>query len=420
MDVKSFLINDMQAEKDGYIAMIRNNEMSEDEKKVINQKIDALDERIAKAKNLENDNALELEKKLKEMNSKFDALKEKVAQKGVKIEGIDNSNYLSSQNAVDDFAECLRKASKEKSFNSLWKEKLVKNDISMDDNSSAFIPTPVATYIADTWEKEAGAILREFRFVGVPKMPVVINVSSQNAPESRARGHQKGETKQEQTIELINFEIDTQYVYKLQKIYNKMVFTSNGALIQYVIDELMTQWFYEVLRAILVGDGRTDTTHITSIVAITDLNTAHSNTNFVKTADAPAGETVLEYMMDKVIAPIENGDNDILLFVSKADYQQMRKFINGNGATPTYMNEAQLASAMGVRRIVIVDYIDNTTSAGVRAIAVHANRYGIIGSLNPEFISWEDYMTNDRMYRVEMLVGGDALNQDVAVVAYNA
>lgn len=421
MTAKEFIVNDLKKEKESYIDMIRNNNLSDEERKVINEKIDALDTRIENANALEdNDNTKE---KVEVLNAKIDAMREKLNKSGVKIEGLADGEYLKSQNAVHDFADCLRKCSKEQPFKKMWADKLSKNGVAFDSDATemSFIPTPVATYIADAWERGAGAILREFRYVGVNRYPVAVNMTDQNAEEARAKGHVKGNRKSEQTINLVGFEINTQFVYKIQTIYNKMEFASDGSLIQYVIDELMTQWSYEVLRAVLVGDGRAESSvdHISSIVPITDVTSIHG-AGFVTTYNAAQGSaTTLEYFMDNMIANIEDGTDDILLFVSRADYQAMRKFINGVGGTPTYMNETQLAQAMGVRRIVITDYL--TTEAGTpRAIAVHANKYTLIGSLNPDFLSWEEPWDNNRAYRVEMLVGGDATAPNMASIIVNA
>jgi hypothetical protein len=110
----------------------------------------------------------------------------------------------------------------------------------------------------------------------------------------------------------------------------------------------------------------------------------------------------------------------VILFVSKADFTAMRKFYTGTGATPTYMSAEDLARMIGVRRIVTVPYLTNVTSGEVRAIAVHAKKYFITGSLTPEFTSWESYNTNERYFRVEIPVGGNLGGLDAAVFAVNA
>lgn len=433
MNVREFLISDMQAEKDGYIAMIRNNEMTEDEKKVLNAKIDALDARISQAKQLDDSASSELEKTVKTLNAKFDAVREKLNDKNIKIEGVADGNYLDSQNAVHDFAECLRHCSKSNPVSKLWKEQLVKNAVSFSNEETeySFFPTPVAQFIADTWETKAGEILREFNFIGAKRFPVRVNTTGQYDADARAKGHTKGSKKSVQAINLDSFWIDSQFVYKIQTVYNDMEFASDGELIKYVINELFVQWYTEVLRAILVGDGRPDSDmdKIKAVVPIYQTVssqygdiTARHGAGFVNIYNIPqaAGETTLEYMMDHVIAPIEDGSNDILLFVTKEDYQAMRKFTAGTGATPTYMNEAQLADAIGVKRIVVVPYLNSTTVNDARAIAVHAEKYGVIGSLTPDLTSWEEPWDNERAYRVEMLVGGDAIGYNMASVAVNA
>jgi HK97 family phage major capsid protein len=422
MTAKEFIINDLQKEKDGYISMIRNNQLSDDERKILNDKIDALDSRIEAANKLdENDN---VEDKFKSLNQKFDAIKEKLNSKGMKLEDVAEPSYLESKNAVHDFAEALRQAGQSKSrMSELWGASLSKNGIGYvaGTDMAAYLPAPVKGYIEDAWN-EYGDVLREFNFTGAKAFYARYTAMEQDDEDVRAKGFKSGQnkTKLEQNVTLGAKLIQSEYVYKLIPISNKTIWEDDNALIQWVVNELMKQWNYEVLRAILIGDGRatTDDSHITSIEAIADVN----NNNFVGVYSTAQGasESTIEFMVDHLIEPIHNGNDDVLLFVSKADFTAMRKFIPAAGATPTYMSAEDVAKMIGVKRIVTVPYLDNTTSGAVRAIAVHANKYAITGSITPEFLSWEEPLKNDRYFRVEIPVGGGIAGLHMAYVAKNA
>lgn len=422
MTYKEFIVADLQAEKDNYINVIRNSELTEEERKTINSKIDAIDARIKNADKIENEDNNKVNETIKSLNSRLDALKEKLAEKGVAMPDA-QADYLNSQNAVHDFAEAMRNAKKNSTrFTNEWGSILSKNGISYDAGADmvAYMPTPVKGYIQDAWN-EYGSILQEFNFTGAKSYYVRFNEQDQDSTDVRAKGYQPSveKTKIEQSVVLNAFLIDSEYIYKMIPVSNKTIWEDDTNLIQWVLNELLKQWNYEVLRAILIGDGRSagDPDQITSIVSIA----SHVN-DFAVTqyATAQGTESTIEYLMDHVIEPIHNGDDDVLLFVSKSDFTDMRKFVNGSGATPTYMSAEDVARMLGVRRIVTVPYLNNTNSGEVRAIAVHAKKYAITGSLTPEFTSWEEPRTNERLFRVEIPVGGNVAGLNMAVVAVNA
>ena len=426
MNYKDFIVSDLTKEKENYISMIRNNDLSDEEKKVINAKIDAIDDRIANAQNIDAEDSRKLDETVKSLNSKFDAIREKLQEKGVSMPEVNKEDaYLNSKNAVHDFADAMRAAKRNGSrFSTEWGKILAKNGIGFnpamtDVEKMAYMPTPVKSYIQDAWN-EYGDVLREFNLTGAKAYFVRFNAVDQDDKDVRAKGYNRSidKTKVEQEVTLNSLLIESDYVYKLIPVSNKTIWEDDTMLIQWVLDELLKQWNYEVLRAILIGDGRSsgDYDHINTIVPLT----SHVNDSFVTVYQTAQGsETTLEYMMDHIIEPIHNGDDDVLLFVSKADFTAMRKFYAGTGATPTYMNSEDLAKMLGIKRIVTVPYLDNTTAGAVRAIAVHAKKYAITGSLTPEFLSWEEPMTNERYFRVEIPVGGNVAGLNMAVVAKN-
>lgn len=426
MTTKEFILSDLNAEKENYISMIRNSELTEDEKKVINSKIDAIDARIANAEKLTDEDNKKVDEAMKSLNSKFDAIKEKLSEKGVKVADVTNDSYLDSKNAVHDFADAMRNAKRNGSrFVDEWGKMLAKNSIGFnpamtDVEKMAYMPTPVKGYIEDAWNEYAD-VLREFNITNAKSYMVRYTATDQDDYDVRAKGFISNakKTKVEQEVTLNAKLITSEYVYKLIPVSNKTIWEDDTQLIQWVMNELFKQWNYEVLRAILIGDGRqvSDDDHITSIVPITShINDAH----VVRYNTAQGAESTIEFMVDHLIDPIYNGNDDVILFCGKADFTAMRKFVGAQGATPTYLSAEDVARAIGVKRIVTVPYLNNTNSGEVRAIAVHAQKYAITGSLTPDFLSWEEPMTNERYFRVEIPVGGDVAGLNMAVFAENA
>lgn len=418
MTAKEFIVNDLVAEKNSLIETIRKNSLTDEERAVVNGKIDALESRIAAANALEEDKSAD--EAIQSLNAKYDAIKEKMMEKGLKLPVVENG-YLDSKNAVKDFAQSMRNAkTKNVRFSDEWGSVLAKNGISFGLGEEAYLPTPVKGYIEDAW-REYGDVLNEFFNTGAKSFYVRYTEQTQDSTDVRAKGYnpKTRKNKTEQNVELSAFLIQSEYVYKLIPVSNKTIWEDDTLLIQWVLNELVKQWNYEVLRAILVGDGRTGAEAINSIQSITNAVSA----NFATTINYDSTKELVEQIVEAMIEPIYNGENDVLLFCNKSVFSALRKYIPAAGATPTYRSADEVAAMLGVKRIVTVPYMANpadATSSDVVAIAVHAKKYAITGSLTPDFYSWEDPLNNETYYRVEIPVGGALAGLNSAVVMNGA
>ena len=425
MTAKEFIINDLMAEKNSLIETIRKNSLNEDERELVNQKIDALDARIEAANKLDESGDKHLADDVKSLNSKFDAIREKMNEKGI-VMNTNEDSYLSSKNSVHDFAEAMREAkTSNQKFSAVWGKKLSENGITVATGSEeAFLPTPVKGYIQDAWE-EYGDVLSEFMNTGAKSYFVRYTSQDQDNDAVRAKGHNRSvqKSKAQQEVILSAFLIQSEYVYKLIPVSNKTIWEDDTMLIQWVLSELLKQWNYEVLRAILIGDDRSVSTvgHIECIESILTAVTTH--TAFASSINYDSSKELIEQIVENMVEPIYNGDNDVILFCNKKVFTSLRKYVAGTGATPTYRSAEEVAAMLGVKRIVTVPYMVDpatATATDVVAIAVHGQKYAITGSLTPDFYSWEDPLNNETYYRVEIPVGGALAGLNSAVVMMGA
>lgn len=410
MTAKEFILNDLKAEKNSLIDTIRKNSLTDEEREMVNSKIDSIEQRIEQANSLEEDS--KMNDVVKSLNSKIDSIREKMNEKG--FHTTENS-YLDSKNAIADFAQAMRNAkSSNVKFSDEWNSMLAKNGITIGSGDEGFLPTPVKGYIEDAW-REYGDVLNEFFNTGAKAFYVRYTSQNQDSTDVRAKGHNRSvsKTKIEQDVELSAFLIQSEYVYKLIPVSNKTIWEDDVQLIQWVMNELFRQWNYEVLRAILIGDGRSSSAadHITTIEPII-------GSSFTTSYTYDSSKTMVEQIVENMVEPIYDGNNDIILFVSKSVFTQLRKYVAGTGATPTYMSAEDVAAMLGVKRIVTVPYMvepSTATTGDVIAIAVHAQKYAVTGSLTPEFYSWEDPLNNETYFRVEIPVGGALAGVNSAV-----
>lgn len=419
MTAKEFIVNDLVAEKNSLIETIRKNSLTDEERAVVNNKIDALESRIEAANALE-DGDTGMADAIKSLNAKYDAVKEKMLEKGLNLPTVE-TGYLDSKNAVKDFAQSMRNAkTKNVRFSDEWNNVLSKNGITVGLGEEAFLPTPVKGYIEDAW-REYGDVLNEFFNTGAKAFYVRYTEQTQDSLDVRAKGYnpKTRKNKTEQNVELSAFLIQSEYVYKLIPVSNKTIWEDDEMLIQWVLNELMKQWNFEVLRAILIGDGRTGAEAINSIQPIT----LAVSSNFAKSINYDSTKSLVEQIVEDMVEPIYNGENDVLLFCNKSVFSSLRKYVAASGATPTYRSAEEVAAMLGVKRIVTVPYMvkpEDATDTDVIAIAVHAKKYAVTGSLTPDFYSWEDPLNNETYYRVEIPVGGALAGLNSATILKGA
>lgn len=391
-------VNKMKAQ------LSRHNNLSQEDSDRLYEAIDDLEARIEALKADDADHSLEdsLKAMVEELNTKIDAVAEKQSDSESE-NALKGKNYLESTNAVHDWCEALRnsKQSPER-YKALWQKKLAENGITITVGSEdAFLPAPVKSQISDIWHKDFNWLNR-LHNTGAKSLYLRRNTSDQDTETSRAKGHAKGNTKVEQTINFAAKEVTAQMIYKLISLDNMTIFEDDGALVRYIVDELYTQWLYEIQRAILVGDGRqnNDTNKINKVEAI---NRSTTDAFVTVTANVAANDLADE-IMTKVISNINTEDGrGIILFMSKADKMALRRHVYATGGTPVYISEDELKARLGVDDIIECSYL---AGEGVRVLGMRPDKYATVGSMNPAFVQWEKYETNEQFYRVEAPFGG--------------
>lgn len=345
---------------------------------------------------------------------------EKIAAALEKVKDIAEpvANYLASKNAVRDFAQCLRTNRNADDFRAAWRAVLAKNSVAIDGGSEeGYLPELVKSRIEDAWNSKTNW-LNSLNNTGAKRFAIRFSDQEQDNVAVRAKGHQRGAKKTEQEVTLQAKVVSLQAIYKLQKIDKITEFEDDGQLIDWLVDELTRQMYYEIGRAILVGDGRQagDPDQITSFEAV---NRATTDT-FVTVGTYGSYGDIVEEVMEALVSPLYNDGGDIVLFMGKADLFALRKFIPATGATTRYASIDEVKSMLGVRDIITVPYLDSTTSAGPRMIALRPDKYYTVGKMTDfNFVRFPDYMTNEEYFRSETFAGG-APGMNAGAVLLNA
>lgn len=373
------------------------NKLSEQDQAVAEAAIDAMEALVEELKATDEEKTTEDVKAelLKAIEEKFKALEEKPADPNQPSE-----NYLKSQNAAHDFCHCARISRNGEEFRANWEGKLSTNGITFTtSNDPNYLPEVVKGKIQDAWERVGW--LSKLKNTGAKQYAVRYNSSTQTDANSRAKGHIPTESKTSMTENFVSKKVAPQMVYSLMDIDNITIFMDDNSLLDYVATTLVDQWIYEVGRAVLVGDGRNtgSTGKITSIESIVRASTDA----FVTVNTHSSSNQLIDELVALVDAiEVEDGVNDITLFMSKSDISSLRKYMASSTSTSVYVPIADIAEAIGVAEIVPTKIL----GSDYKAIAMRPSKYVIVGEPAPAFKADEDLKSNVTTWRYENPCGG--------------
>ena len=391
--------------------LVVKNTITEEERSVLTEHIAELEALITEAETAtEEVSAADLLKKMQAAtDEKLRALAEKIEKNAAANPApITIANYLQTEDAKRDFGRIIRNCVTNRSdFNVEWyrhlqERKYISNEIIFSpDEISVLYPDVVRSRFHDLWNADTNWLTmlnntRAKRFV------VRLNSDAQDLTAVRARGHKKGDTKDEQKVSLKSFTIDVQMVYKMVPIDRLTEFYDDGALVDYIVDELYRQMKYEIARCVLVGDGRTpgDPDEITSFTPVSTASSDH-----VTTVIYDNTISLIENIM-AMLNTIDTTDHtDILLFIDKDDLCELRKRVYGAGGTVQYVSTKEVADQLGVTRIITTPFFGSGNIN--RACAFIPSLYATVGDVeNPRYEAFHEFKTNKDYHRLEAPVGG--------------
>ena len=314
---------------------------------------------------------------------------------------VPTENYLKSKNSLNDFLKCWTESRNAKEMRTNWAAVCSKNGITTSVGSEeALLPEAVRGAIIDAWESPKNWLNR-LKWSGAKRYMVRTEVTADSSENVRAKGHKPGETKQNQTLEISIKDVTCQMVYKMINIDRLTEFNNPGDLLNYIQGELIRQWIKEVERAVLVGDGRTSATpdlRITSIEKVAGTTT----TPYMTATQYDSSKTLIEQFVD-VVAGVDEGIGDIVVFMSKKTLNDLRKVEFSSTGTPQYLSKEDIAAQIGAADIITTNLIDDVTYMGV---ALACDGYVMVGEMNPTLESQHDITTNTTYYRAENPIGG--------------
>lgn len=326
---------------------------------------------------------------VEEIQNKFD--KFKIEMKNA-FNHRGGSNYLDSPQAVKDFMNCIRKASSGGEHTKLWKEVLIKNDI-----TGLAYPTELFAEIQTKWEGNTG-LVNAIRKISNKAIKIPYTTQDKSDLDVRAKGHKKGKVKLPQNLVLNDKQINLQFVYKDLPIdrIDLVSIEDDAALIRWVVEELAFMLAYEIERAILIGDGRTSgDDRITTIEAIGSKTVTDAWT----VVTPRTKDTLIEDIKALLDTMVDKG-RGIWLFMSKQNITALQEFKAATGATTQYQSLDVIKNALGVEEIKAFDL-----GEGIEVVAMVPDLYFRSGG-EPFGEKWTIYEKNQEAFRSEVAIGG--------------
>ena len=222
--------------------------------------------------------------------------------------------------------------------------------------------TPVWVKRDTTWVDEFMGAARHVPFSKIKSMAADIT-----ADEARAKGYIKGNRKTEEIFSLLKRTTESCTVYKKQKIDRQdMIKIKSFGFVGWLNQEMTLMLHEEIARAALVGDGRLASSddkipedHIRPIWT----DDTFFSVNVPVTVAANATEQAkAEALIDAAIRARKNykGTGKPTMFTTEDALTEMLLIKDGVGHR-LYKDEAELATAMRVKKIVTVPVMENQT-----------------------------------------------------------
>lgn len=362
--------------------------------------IDTIQEKIAELEADEADHSEELEAAIKELKSKQTEIENALKTKKNLFERV--QNFIGSKDALTQFAEVVKNSRQASDFKENWNKVLTANGITPTD---LLLPPAILESLNDTWEQTANDFLTLLDITGLKAIKVAYD--SNDADTSRAHGHQKGKDKKEQELTFVPKEIRAQTICKYIQLDRETVDfeDENGVLLAYVTRELAYRIIHEIMRAVLVGDGRTasDEGKISKIESITrDESDAYVSVMALSGGKATPTISDVAELVDSIEA-----DGDIHLFVSKQTARELRSWVAATGGTPQYRTLEEVAAQLGVAEIHTTKLLQPAgTGKQPVAVAFVGKAYKVVGDITMKGFSDFNLVQNKYRYLNEVYVGG--------------
>lgn len=195
-------------------------------------------------------NFISVQKNEREAKANSEAVKQVEVQSNAK-------GYLASAQAIKDFTRCIveNKGRGDEGVMRAWSTYLKANGI-----TGEILPTSIEDIFFKTWT-DSTSILSTFRTSNARQLDLYAWTQNSTEEDIRAKGHKKGEQKQNQNIKPLTRTTRVKGIYKKLPIdLQDLVDDTTGELTRFRAQELADRVANEIVVGAILGDGRSSAT----------------------------------------------------------------------------------------------------------------------------------------------------------------
>ena len=333
--------------------------------------------------------------------------------------GVKGSSYLSSANAVKDFARTIHTSASGEEFRENWKAVLSKNGV-----TGMAYPEQVEAGINTAWAN-ANGLFMALRYVSPREFRIMY--STADTANQLAHGHKVGASKKEQVIPAQGKKLSLQMIYKWLPVnrLDMQAMEQPEVFVQWVTTELTERLLYTIERTIVAGDPNASVTAdaITCFESIGTKTAADAFTLYygVNTSATAAKVTDVYKMLITAALEIRNNGRDTWLFINKTDLGALLTADFNVTGVPIGAGLDTLAARLGVAKVIAVDYLAGSLTkvgdAGTAAVFITPDLYYRIGG-DLFGDTWTIFEKNQQGYMAEVATGGGIAGlESTAVIA---
>ena len=343
----------------------------------------------------------------------------RILSENVAIKGAKGSSYLSSANAVKDFAKTIHTSASGEEFRENWRAVLAKNGV-----TGMAYPEQVEAGINTAWAN-ANGLFMALRYVSPREFRIMY--SAADTKDQLAHGHKVGASKKEQVIPAQGKKLSLQMIYKWLPVnrLDMQAMEQPEVFVQWVTTELTERLLYTIERTIVAGDPNASVTAdaITCFESIGTKIAADAFTLYygVNTSATAAKVTDVYKMLITAALEIRNNGRDTWLFINKTDLGALLTADFNVTGVPIGAGLDTLAARLGVAKVVAVDYLAGSLTKvgdkGTAAVFITPDLYYRIGG-DLFGDTWTIFEKNQQGYMAEVATGGGIAGlESTAVIA---
>lgn len=332
---------------------------------------------------------------------------------------VKGTSYLSSANAVKDFARTIHTSASGEEFRENWRAVLAKNGV-----TGMAYPEQVEAGINTAWAN-ANGLFMALRYVSPREFRIMY--SAADTKDQLAHGHKVGASKKEQVIPAQGKKLSLQMIYKWLPVnrLDMQAMDQPEVFVQWVTTELTERLLYTIERTIVAGDPNASVTAdaITCFESIGTKTAADAFTLYygVNTSATAAKVADLYKMLITASLEIRNNGRDTWLFINKTDLGALLTADFNVTGVPIGAGLDTLAARLGVAKVVAVDYLAGSLTKaaqkGTAAVFITPDLYYRIGG-DLFGDTWTIFEKNQQGYMAEVATGGGIAGlESTAVIA---